>query len=114
MFQIACTYRPSDGGYTFHPEDAESDYQCDLRVTIRPLAYYPAEPDVGAGADFDFEFEAIEVADHQGGQSWRTLEGAESKAAEAFLDAHHQEALFEQAETEVAEAFGAPRYRRAA
>lgn len=114
MFEIACTYQPSDDGYTFHPEDAESDYQCDLRATFQPLAYYPAEPDVGAGADFDFAIESIEVADHQGGQSWRTLEGTEFKAAEAFLDAHHQEAMLEQAEREAAEAFGAPRYRRAA
>lgn len=114
MFEIACTYQPSASGYTFHPEDADSDYQCDLRVSFQPLAYYPAEPDVGAGADFNFDIEAIEVADHDGGQTWRRLEDDERAAAERFLDRHHRDEMYDAAERETAAAFGVSHLRRAA
>lgn len=111
-YEISCTYQPTAAGYIFLPEDAESDYQCDLRVTFEPVAYYPPERDIGAGADYDARLTLIEVADHAGAQTWRALAGAEHASAEAYLETHHHDAMWAEAEAETCEWFTG--YRRAA
>lgn len=115
MFQIACTYQPSADGPRFAPFNADSLHQCDLRVTFRPIAWYPAEPDTGQGADFDASIEAIEMMDWHGrDQSPKQLADAALDAAKAFLEAHHHDAMWAAAEQVTADHFGATDFRRAA
>lgn len=122
-FEIACTYQPTAFGLIFLPIDIESDYLCDLRVSFEPLAYYPAESGTGAGADFDARITSIEMFDHRDGINddssvcktpWRTLEGDDRKAAEAFLDAHCRDDMWAEAEAETTAAYDDLVYRRAA
>jgi hypothetical protein len=113
MFEQTCTYQNIPDGCVFLPEDAESA-SCALRVTFEPLAWYPAEPSVGAGADFDAAIILIEMSVDADGEDWRCLSGRDYQAAEAFLETHHHDALWAQAEHETAEAFDAVSYRRAA
>ncbi len=111
-FEIACTYQPTQAGYIFLPEDAESDSQCDLRVSFEPVAYYPAERDIGAASDYDARIILIEVADHSGAPTWRALAGEEYASAEAYLETYHHDTMWAEAEAETTEAFTG--YRRAA
>lgn len=122
-FEIACTYQPIASGLIFLPADLDSAYGCDLRVHFEPLAYYPAEPDIGAGPDFDARITTIEMLDDRDSVDedgrpcrtpWRVLEGDARKAAEAFLDAHCREAMWAEAEAETAAAYVDAVYRRAA
>lgn len=122
-FEIACTYQPTASGLIFLPIDTDGAQDCDLRVSIKPLAYYPAEPDIGAGADFDFAIAVIEMFDHRDDRNddgslcetpWRVLDGAARRAAETFLDTHCREAMEDEAEAECAAAYVDLVYRRAA
>lgn len=120
MFQIECTCLPSPDGFTFWPEDSESDSPCELRVTFEPIAYYPPEPDVGAGHDFDARVASIEMLDAsapvsiQGGEQWRVLTGNELHNAHAFLGKHHWKEMWAVGEAETLEAFGVDTDRLAA
>lgn len=114
MYEATCTYRSTPSGSIFLPDDIESDECAELRVSFDPLAYYPTEPDVGAGAHFDVAIGAVELMEHRGTEQWRTLTGASRTAAIAFLEQHHHKAMWWQADEEAAEAFGAPFYGRAA
>jgi hypothetical protein len=122
-FEIACTYQPTAFGLIFLPPDTDGAYECDLRVSFEPLAYYPAEPDVGAGADFDARITSVEMLDGRDDTNedgtpcqtpWRTLEGDARKAAEAFLDAHCRDDMWAEAEAETTAAYVDLVYRRAA
>jgi hypothetical protein len=121
MFEIRCAYQPTAWGMIFLPEDIESDYGATLRVHFDPLDYYPAERDVGAGAEFVAEIGIIEMCDDRDCTSnshrsspWRTLQGLTRQAAIDFLEQSHHDEMWAQADEETAEAFGLDYYGRAA
>lgn len=108
MYIAECSYRAGDVGLIFLPDG--SGHPCDLSVDFRPLAYYPAEPDIGQGPDFDAAIVTIQIRDPEDGnkpQAWHKLDGADFEAAKRFLDRHHSTPMWAQAEIETAEAFGA-------
>ena len=72
MYTAECTYRSCGSGLLFFP--AGGDLECDLRVTFTPKAFYPAERDVGAGADFDADIASIEMRDWADGQGEQNRE----------------------------------------
>jgi hypothetical protein len=115
MYTAECTYRSSGSGLLFFPSGG--DRECDLRVTFTPKAYYPADRDTGQGADFDADIAAIDIRDHGDGdtlKAWHPLKDGDLWAAKCFLNQHHREPMWDQAELETAEAFGAQEYARAA
>lgn len=124
MFEVRCVYEPTDCGPLFLPDDAEDvigGKPATLRVSFRPDAYYPAEPDVGAGPDFIAEIETVELMDDAPGGDlgnvpprWRMLAGLWRRRAIEFLERSHGKPMWAQAEREVAEAFGVPLYGSAA
>lgn len=113
MYTAECTYAPGSSGLLFLPANFKAD-PCELRVTFRPLAYYPAERDTGAGADFDAAIASIEIrdADDPGGH-WHVLDGQDYDAARRFLERHHPD-MWDTAFAETEEAFGVETYARAA
>lgn len=110
MFEIPCICQPSTAGLIFATEDEDSPFACELRVYFQPVAYYPAEPDIGAAADFDAHIVRIEL---HNGEGTRVLYGAGRVAAEAFLAAYHHDDMWAIAEDETLEHFTGG-YRRAA
>jgi hypothetical protein len=110
MFETQCVCQPSAAGLIFAPDDPDSAYSRELRVHFQPAAYYPAEPDIGAAADFDAHIVCVELGENG---IWRQLRGAERDAAEAFLNAHHRDEMWAVAEDETVEHFTGG-YRRAA
>jgi hypothetical protein len=105
MFEIECSYQQTFDGLMFFPEDNQDAAYCILEVVFEPVAYYPAEPDVGASDDFDAKIVAIRMIDDDANCSCRerSLTGASRRNAEAFLDAHHRTAMWEKAGEEVRE-----------
>lgn len=118
MYITECTFRPCDAaGMVFLPFDANSEFTAELRVTFQPVAYYPAEPDTGAGPDFDAKIVRIEIRDaldDLSEKAWHKLEPRDAAAARRFLDEYCSESMWDQAFEETAEAFGADAYRCAA
>jgi hypothetical protein len=115
MYTAECTFKSTASGLLFFP--IGGDGSCDLRVTFRPKAYYPAERDIGMGADFDAGIASIEMRDWADGASakaWHKLEGKDLRAAECFLNQHHRDPMWDQAFAETAEAFGVETFARAA
>lgn len=87
MFEVECAYRREDSGTVFIHEDnvnEETDALCDLRVGFVIADIYPAEPDIGAGWDWDGDIASIEIRTMTW-RKWRILRGAEEEAARAFL-----------------------------
>lgn len=90
-FQVECPYRLGDDGIVFLGDtevgDDHDDY-CTLRVSFDVTDFYPAEPGVGAGSDWNGDIDAIEMREHGAGSRFRrfkTLAGDEFAAAKAFL-----------------------------
>lgn len=122
MFSCECTYQPTAYGIIFLPPDCETDYQCELYVEFEPLDFSPAEPDVGAGPDFDWQIASIGMLDardryqhtpSRNKDNIRILKNEAFDAAKRFLEAHHARELHDQANAETAEAFDAPYWRAA-
>jgi hypothetical protein len=107
---VECTFEPRPTGLNFYLRTSVSfDSDCELCVTFQPTAYYPAERDIGVGADFDARIVRIEIrgadeADNE--KAWYTLEPREAEMAKKFLEEHHSKEMWEQAFDETAEAFG--------
>ena len=108
MFEIECTYHSFAGVLIFLP-DGLAEGRCFLSVTFEPLAWYPAEPSVGAGADFDAQIACIDMYDgppDDKASIQRQLKGVDFDQAKAFLEEHHREDLWAAAEAVTAEHFG--------
>ncbi len=108
MYIADCQYQLSGACLLFHATGHSVSDPCELRVTFKPVAYYPPERDVGAGADFQANITAIEIRDLEDPDEtgWHKLEGADFETAFGFLDTHHNSPMWDQAEIETAEHFG--------
>ncbi len=119
MYIADCSFRFShNAGLTVRPAALDTDWhQGELRVSFKPLKYFPPEPDSGAGADFDARITRIEIRDIQdesGERAWHLLDPRDTATARTFLDAYYCEAMWDQAFDETAEAFGVETHARAA
>lgn len=119
MYIADCSFGFFNGlGLIVRPAALDTDWQQgELRVTFKPLNYYPAEPSSGAGADFNASITRIEIRDIQdvsGERAWHLLDPRDSATARTFLEAHCSEAMWDQAFDETAEAFGVETHARAA
>lgn len=118
MYRTPCDFIPTTAGLSLFQAELEipEATQGELRVTFRPLKYYP--PERGAGADFDAKIIKIEIRDIQDerkrGGGWHKLLGRDEDAAKAFLERHFHADMWERAFEETAEYFGAVTYYRAA
>jgi hypothetical protein len=117
MYIADCDFKLThETGLILSAPDADSDFQGELRVSFKPIAYYPAEPDTGADADFDAKITKIELRDIQdasGEAAWHRLDPRDKATAIAFLEAHCSRDMWDAAFAETAEHFGAE-HRRAA
>jgi hypothetical protein len=116
MYTAECTYRSGEPDLLFFFPTG-GDRECDLRVSFTPKAFYPAERDIGADADFDADIACIEMrdcADADKPKNWHVLTGSALRAAKCFLNQHHSRPMWDQAFDETAEAFGVETYARAA
>jgi hypothetical protein len=87
MYEVECAYRRENGGFVFVHEtqiNEAIDDLCDLRVRFAITAIYPAEPDIGAGMDWNGDIASIEIRT-MGWRKWRILRDSEFDAAKAFL-----------------------------
>lgn len=108
MFETECTYHQVGSSYFFMADDL-GEKRCFLSVTFEPLAWYPAEPDVGAGPDFDAKIECIDLyfGDPNNHRFWpHRLTGLNLDRAKSFLESHHRSAMWGRAEEVTAEYFG--------
>lgn len=97
MYECECAYRDDNGVRVFvlgEAMDEATDTICDLRVRFAITAIYPAEPDVGAGMDWNGDIAAIEIRT-QDWRRWRRLNGDEFEAARKFLLLHFGAALWQ-------------------
>lgn len=98
MYECECAYRSDENGarvFVLGEEMVEAtDTICDLRVRFAITAIYPAEPDVGAGMDWNGDIAAIEIRT-QDWRRWRKLNGDEFEAARKFLLMHFGAALWQ-------------------
>jgi hypothetical protein len=103
MFEVECKYLLTQNGLHFLPDDYHSGFKCTLQVAFEPVAYYPAEPDIGAGDDFDARIARITMLDDDAscGCYEKLLTSQSRENAEKFLDACHRDAMWETAGEEV-------------
>jgi len=100
MYECECAfYRDDQGGTVLvRPEDmSDTDTICDLRVRFAITAIYPAEPDVGAGMDWNGDIATIEIRT-QDWRRWRILRGEEMERARQFLLTHYEDPLWQAAD----------------
>jgi hypothetical protein len=111
MFTKECSYRPTTSGFVFLPADLDTDLTCDLVVSFEPVAYYPAEPRIGAGDDFDARIVSIEMIDACDLDiSPRVMLAGDSyRQALSFLEATCSSDMWEQAAEETVAALGVRR-----
>jgi hypothetical protein len=106
MYECECAYRSDDNGarvFVLGDEMVDAtDTICDLRVRFAIAEIYPAEPDVGAGMDWNGDIDTIEIRT-QCWRRWKKLNGDERAAAQSFLLLHFGAQLW-QAGYEYAEA----------
>ena len=108
MYEIECTYASTAGVLSFFPAGS-GERSCYLSVTFEPIDWYPAEPDVGAGHDFDAQIVSVDMYDgppDDSGSVQRHLTGLDLDQAKAFLEEHHRDEMWAVAEALTAEAFG--------
>ncbi len=89
MYEVECAFRRESGALLFihndHFNEATDDL-CDLRVSFDVTAIYPAEPDTGAGMDWNGDISTIEMRSYSGNwKRWQLLRHDEFEAAKAFL-----------------------------